>query len=111
MDTHYGKYSGPLAALGERWAMDGETGDTSWSNADIGEGTYLWNGPLGLSWDDGRYLMGDDFECALEEVDEVAREIENAQGSVWSWTRKGSYTDSRSTPLPIGTRNGTSRNG
>jgi hypothetical protein len=55
--------------------------------------------------------MGDDFECALEEVDEVAREIENAQGSVWSWTRKGSYTDSRSTPLPIGTRNGTSRNG
>lgn len=98
MDTHYGKYSGALAALTERWTLDGSAGEDSYVNSEWGEGTELFLGPFELSWDEGRYLMGEDFECSLEEVDALAAEIRSARAILHAWDSQGFiYGDSLAT--------------
>lgn len=93
MDTHYGKYQGPLAALTESWMLDGDHGDYEWSDGE-GEGFSLWvtgRGAAvgGLSWEDGRALMGDDFECSLEDLDALNAEMASARGVVGAWDSQG----------------------
>ena len=89
MDTHWGKYQGPLAALCERIVLDGTCGDDSWSNSDIGEGIELWKGPWELSWSDAKYLRGDDFGCSDDELDTLDKELGMAQGIAYAWDSQG----------------------
>lgn len=93
MDTRYGKYDGPAAALLERWSGEyGDTGDAEWSDSDIGEGSILWERPTGglleLTWDDGAYLMRE-HDCTVEELDALSRELTLCFGAVFSWDSQG----------------------
>lgn len=86
-DSHWSKYQNPLAALTERWILDGDYGDHEW--ADNGEGSILWVGRATLTWEDARYLMGDDFTMTAAELDDLARELGMAQGILHSWDDRG----------------------
>lgn len=86
-DSHYGKYSGPLAALTERWSLDGDFGEDSWSNSDMGEGTILY-GRTGLSWDDAQYLVRF-FDCSASDLDSLSYSLDCGQGILHCWDSQG----------------------
>ena len=88
MNTHWGKYSGPLAALTERWILEGDFGETDWSNSDIGEGIVLWRAPFSLTYDESKFLRTE-FGCTTEELDQLDAEMSGAQGIVHEWNSQG----------------------
>lgn len=88
MDNRWGKYDSPLAALTERWVLDGDFGDEEFSNSDLGEGTILWKAPIVLSYADARYLSTE-FDCTEEELGALDRELSMAQAVVHGWDSQG----------------------
>jgi hypothetical protein len=88
MDTHYGKYQNAESALSERWCLDGDRGEDSWSDSDLGEGVELFAGPFSLSWDDAKYLRAE-FDCSDEELDALDHTLGMAQGLAHSWDSQG----------------------
>ena len=87
-DSHWGKYDSPLAALTERWILDGERGDHEYSNPDWGEGTILLDAPTILTWDDALYLR-DEYGCNDEELTLLSKELGMAQGVAHGWDSQG----------------------
>lgn len=86
MDTRYGKYQGPLAALLERWQLDDNTPDEDTSNE--GDGLALWKGLQVLSWEEAKYLR-DEFECTELELDELAQAMLTARALAGAWDDHG----------------------
>lgn len=90
MDTHWGKYQGPLAALLEHWNLDGDFGDYECSDSDMGEGSILWtSAPFTLTYRESEYLRGDEFECTPEDLEELASTLEHSQALQFSWDSRG----------------------
>jgi len=102
-DNHWGKYDGPLAALCERWSMDGEQGDDYYSDPEgDGSGCILWratrrredgtwemaSGPFALTFGEYGYLR-DEFGLTAEEATELDKELRSAQGILFSWDSQG----------------------
>lgn len=88
MDTHYGKYQGPLAALTERWILEGfHPGDAEWTNSDIGEGAILWRGPHELTYEESKWLRTE-FECTDEDLDLLDADLQQP-GIAHSWDSQG----------------------
>lgn len=87
-DSHYGKYQGPLAALAERWYLNGDFGDEEFSDSDSGEGSCLYRGLHPLSWSDAMYLR-EEFGATDEELTALDKEAGTAQGIVAAWDSQG----------------------